>query len=417
MEGTYRSWGKIFFVYILCSAVAFGLFPFHALAAPGLDLAHDNVNFLAPGISNVRHEISFTLPVASQQIIPTDWILIKFPNYANIHVDGVFLDGGIGTPTTIALVGNTVQMSGIGLLPGSDLTIEGVTANNPQSYQANDVNVTIATDQAGVNIKNTVDILPTNGGTFANASAVINSPRAAISVSGYTSPTAFVTMTDGGSVLATTQSDGQGGFTFNLNGLSPGPHTYRFSSTDTSGLDSSETVINLFLLANNLTTASNILLSSTIQITTPTILPGGVVSVNGTAKPNSQINIFLEAPLRSYTATSDVNGLWSYSVPGTETSSFTPGQYQIYTIVQDLVGDQSIVSPTVNFTVTTPPSDNPPPNCDISHGDLNCDHKTNLTDFSILLFHWQTNHKVADINSDGKVNLTDFSIMMFYFVR
>jgi hypothetical protein len=45
--------------------------------------------------------------------------------------------------------------------------------------------------------------------------------------------------------------------------------------------------------------------------------------------------------------------------------------------------------------------------------DLNADGKLNLTDFSILLFHWGTDHAIADLNSDGRVNLTDFSILLF----
>ena len=47
-------------------------------------------------------------------------------------------------------------------------------------------------------------------------------------------------------------------------------------------------------------------------------------------------------------------------------------------------------------------------------GDLNNDGFVNLTDFSILLFYWNTSNANADINGDGIVNLTDFSIMLFH---
>jgi len=47
-------------------------------------------------------------------------------------------------------------------------------------------------------------------------------------------------------------------------------------------------------------------------------------------------------------------------------------------------------------------------------GDLNSDGWVDLTDFSILLFYWQTTHPLADLNNDGIVNLTDFSIMLFH---
>jgi len=51
------------------------------------------------------------------------------------------------------------------------------------------------------------------------------------------------------------------------------------------------------------------------------------------------------------------------------------------------------------------------------NGDLNNDKKTNIIDFSILLFFW--NQKIpknpcADVNKDGAVNIFDFSIMLFW---
>lgn len=130
------------------------------------------------------------------------------------------------------------------------------------------------------------------------------------------------------------------------------------------------------------------------------------------------MSIFTESPLRSYSTTTNASGIYSVTLPSNETRQYVPGVYRTYANVQDNFGNQSIVSLTLNFTVTSPSDlNNPPPACNISHGDLNCDGKTNLTDFSILLFHWRTNHKVADINNDGSVNLVDFSIMMFYFKR
>jgi len=47
-------------------------------------------------------------------------------------------------------------------------------------------------------------------------------------------------------------------------------------------------------------------------------------------------------------------------------------------------------------------------------GDINNDGFVDLTDFSILLFYWQTSNPTADLNNDGIVNLTDFSIMLFH---
>jgi len=46
--------------------------------------------------------------------------------------------------------------------------------------------------------------------------------------------------------------------------------------------------------------------------------------------------------------------------------------------------------------------------------DLNHDTRVNLTDFSILLFHWGADDVCADQNQNGTVDLIDFSIMMYY---
>ncbi len=389
--------------------------PQKAFASTGLELVRDRVPSNTPQDPDIPHDIYFVLPVDAQQITPSDWIIIDLPAYTNVHGSLVF-QGGFGTPT-VAITGTRVKISNISVLPGTGLDIYGITANNPAIGVSQQVSIKIADDAGGVSVRNSAITLPITTGGNVEVSATVETVLSALTVSGYTAPAAFVTMTEGGSVVGTNQSSSTGFFNFPLTGLSPGPHTYSFVSTDQQNLGTSSSSISLFLLAGSLSTFTGLLLSPSITIDKTTIDPGATITVSGSAKPSSTINIFLEAPLRSYATTTDANGAWSFTVVSSETLSLTPGQYRIYTNVQDSLSDLSITSPTTNFTVNSPSSNNPPPACDISHGDLNCDGRTNLVDFSILLFHWQTNHRVADINSDGRVNLTDFSIMMFYFVR
>jgi hypothetical protein len=237
-----------------------------------------------------------------------------------------------------------------------------------------------------------------------------------VSISGFSSPGAFVTLSENGTVVGTASSDVLGYFSFPVTGMDPGVHSFRISGSDVNDLTTSQASLQLNLIGGTVTTAENVLLSPTLQLDKVERRPGDELTISGASKPNSQVNIFIESPLHSYSATSDALGDWSYTIPGTETDKYLPGQYRAYTNVQDNTGNQSIASNTLSFTVLArETNDNPPPACDISKGDLNCDTRTNLTDFSILLFHWKTNHKLADINNDGAVNLTDFSIMMFYF--
>ncbi len=51
-------------------------------------------------------------------------------------------------------------------------------------------------------------------------------------------------------------------------------------------------------------------------------------------------------------------------------------------------------------------------------GDLNGDGRTNITDFSILLYNWKIpKNPKADLNADGKVNLVDLSMMLYCWTR
>ncbi|MBU6389704.1 dockerin type I repeat-containing protein, partial [Patescibacteria group bacterium] len=229
---------------------------------------------------------------------------------------------------------------------------------------------------------------------------------------------AFVTLTESGAVIGTTSATGDGSFSFPLSGVDPGNHTYGISATDVNNLATAQVQEQLYLLANTATSVTNILLSPTIQLDKATIQPGDTLTISGSARPLSQMSIFTESPLKSYSASTDIQGNWSYTLPSSETQNYAPGQYRAYAIVTDSNGNQSLTSPSVNFLVEQSTSgNNPAPSCDISHGDLNCDGTVNLTDFSILLYWWGTDHKAADINGDGIVNLVDFSIMMYYFQR
>jgi hypothetical protein len=411
--------GVISSVQRLCLVVCLTLLaclpaPF-AHATDGLDLARDTIGSFVQDAPNIYHEIYFVLPVDSHQITVTDWILIDMPHYSEVNSTGVFLTGGFGTPS-ISRVGNQVRISNFTLLPGTGVTINGITATNPPTGQGTQVILTIAEDSAASVIRNQVTLIPTDSRNIVNVSATIQTQLSGINISGYTSANTFTTLIEGQSVLGTTVSDNSGYFVFSINAISPGTHSFRIFATDAASRSTSQTSLNLFLLVNSVTTASGILLSPALSLSTSQIHAGETLTVSGTARPSSQINLFLESPLRSYTANTDTSGNWSYVVPISETIGMTPGQYRVYAVDQDTSGNQSVVSPTATFEVVSAQgADNPPPACSIAHGDLNCNGVTNLTDFSILLFHWNTNHKVADINGDGIVNLVDFSIMMFYY--
>lgn len=384
-------------------------------AGASLERPRDILNNIAPGGVYVQHEISFILPVGSTQVRPSDGIYIDLHNYANIIPPSSFT-GLYGVPTT-KVENNIVKLSNVILLPGVKVEIFGLVADNPGFQAGFPITISIGeirTD-GSMNVRNQATIVPSDGGLYITVDTYILTPQTAIDISGYTSPEAFVSLAEGGTIVGTTTADLSGGFNLSLTGIDPGNKSYSIFSSDNDNRSSSQTSVNVFVPQGMLTIVRGILLSPSIALDKLTISPGDTLTITGSAKPNCQLNIFVESPLRSYNTTTDNSGLYSYTLPDTETRNFTPGQYRTYAIVQDEYSNQSIVSPTITFTVANASDDNPEPLCDISHGDLNCDGKTNLTDFSILLYHWETDHKKADINKNGTVNLVDFSIMMYYF--
>jgi hypothetical protein len=385
-----------------------------------IDGYSDQVTSNSPGQKLVTHTINFSLPVNDNPVNSSEYLVLNFNNYKSISIPNG-ITGSFGDPV-FGITGKSVTITNISILPGTQIQIMGITATNPSYGQDPSVILSVSNgppnlaNPLGQNIQCLATTDPNATGALITVSANILSTLSGVNVSGYTSPYAFVTMTENGTSIGTTAANQQGDFQISVNGLVPGNHSFLISSTDQLNRPTSQASLDLYLPSSSVLMASGIILSPSISLDKASINPGDTLTISGAAVPSSTVNIFTESPLRTYTTTSDITGNWSYTLPSTETRNYLPGEYRAYTNVQDGVGDQSITSPTLNFTVLTPPDNNNPlPACNISHGDLNCDGKVNLTDFSILLYYWHTNQHRADINNDGIVNLTDFSIMMYYF--
>ena len=408
-------WRKLIVAVLVFWPVFVGKLPI-AKAANLLPDLKFTVSDTTPRSSNADASISFTLPVNDQQIRPSDYILIDLPNYTSITAP-LYVEGAYGTPQS-TVVGNRISLTNLAVLPGNNVNIVGVKVTNPLAGATQALTLSICDDSNGVIVRNRQTVAVNNDGPLIAVSVTVVNELSSLVLSGYTGPSDFTSLTEGTNTIATTTANASGFFSFSLSGLTPSGHTYLLSSTDTANQTTSQSSQQVYLLPSTLTSVTGILLSPTIFLDKAALNSGDTLTASGTAKPLSSINLFIESPLRSYTVQTDANGTWRYTVTSTDTTTWQPGQYRAYANVQDSNGNQSIVSPTLNFTVGQPIDQNNPPACgNISHGDLNCDGKTNLTDFSILLFYWHTNKHKADINSDNQVNLTDFSIMMFYFQR
>lgn len=389
-----------------------------------LENANDIVPTVNFGAERIPHNISYTLPASSEPLNSNEWIIVEMPNFTSV-TPATSVSGLFGEPI-FDQVGKRARITNVSQVPGTTIHIFGIQANNPLDSSQFNINLMISRDAEGTDLRYKSTIIVSEQGAYITVGGYIESPLTSLVISGYTSPNSFVTIFEGVTVSGTTVSDLSGRFFFNLTGITDGFHAYKISSTDQLKRSTAQTSLNIYLIKGTITTATNLLLSPSISIDKTEIKPGDLLTIAGSAKPNSQVNIFVESPIRSYTVQSDNGGQWSQTLSSNETKTFNPGEYRTYSFVQDVNSNQSIVSSTLTFFVKTSDVENPDPVCtvngvespaDISKGDLNCDGKVNLTDFSILLFHWKTNHKKADINKDGNVSLTDFSIMMYYFRR
>ena len=222
-------------------------------------------------------------------------------------------------------------------------------------------------------------------------------------------PNTSINVLEDGIIVGVVRSDNDANFSYETSNVTPGPTTFGFWAVDGRGVRSITFTTTFQVTQNAVTTVSNVFLPPTIDLKSKKVGSGDSLDALGTTAPSAKVSLFVdkEKDPRA-TATSSPAGSWNATIEtlGLENEAFhaIKGMFE-----QIGVGEQakSGYSQAVNFYVGTRDAVNP------GNGDLNGDGKVNLVDFSILLFHWGSDHAVADLNQDGAVNLTDFSILLF----
>lgn len=216
-----------------------------------------------------------------------------------------------------------------------------------------------------------------------------------------------------GKALAGTQAD----FGAYLEVLNRGVYTFSLWANDSTGKKSNTFSTTFWMEAGTQTTISDIILSPTVSLTKLSVTAGQVIESFGQTVPDSTVEVWLYPEKSGNILDSEIikkdglvsaNGEWSLFL---NTDDLLDGSYLVKaraTITDVGTSDFSAIL-KVNIGVA---EIEPTGICE--GADLNHDGKVNLTDFSILLYHWGTDDECADQNHDGTVNLTDFSIMLFY---
>ncbi len=232
-----------------------------------------------------------------------------------------------------------------------------------------------------------------------------------VTFSGLAYPGATIQVLTDGVVSNTALTAADGSFTISTGGLASGGYMFVLIAKDSDGNYSS--LYSIPLQVAGQTTVTGILLSPTISLDPQVVKRGDSVTVSGFAEPGSITYVVLGNEARL---------LGQIAVPATgryelklDSSLYEEGLYSITTRAT-LQGKTVPTSRQVFLQVGKETVHKPPTVCAAGKGDLNCDGRVNLVDFSIMIY-WvdRPNPPVSvDLSHDGKITLEDFSILVYY---
>ena len=249
------------------------------------------------------------------------------------------------------------------------------------------------------------------GGGFESTDGPFESGDGQVTISGFAFPNARVVILVDGQIALRVNANGTGAYTAVIDGIARGAYTFGVYAEDRDDERSSTFSTSFTVSGARASRLSNINIPPSIIVAPDPAEPGETVVISGYALPNATVNISTSrangANAVAYTAVSDSNGRWQTSV---DTTGFARATYRVRASAEQLDGRKTGFSEYEFFGIGQA-ADRP------LSPDLNRDGSVNLTDFSILLFWWQTSggdsNPPADINQDGNVSLTDFSILLF----
>ncbi len=130
-----------------------------------------------------------------------------------------------------------------------------------------------------------------------------------ITLSGFSSPNALITILEDSAVVATFSANLAGDFSRTLTARVSGPHTYGLFAQDTDGRTTSTYSFILNLTPSVETIVNDIFLPTTIEVTV-----GQKVNIFGKGTPNSQVTIFVHSTPFIETTSTDSDGNWNKQI-------------------------------------------------------------------------------------------------------
>jgi hypothetical protein len=220
-----------------------------------------------------------------------------------------------------------------------------------------------------------------------------------------------------GQTQGSVKADTAGIFGAFLPDLTQGVYTFSLWSPDSAGRKSSTYSTTFWLDDGTQSILSDIFLSPTLSVEKNSYNAGESIFLSGESTPGANIEAYIfskeakdfkeNSAVKKFSGQASVDGAWSLTA---DTAEIPGGNYVIRARAVNSDGKESEYSQ--NFEVSIGAAPVSAAACE--GADLNGDGKVNLTDFSILLYHWGTDNECADQNKNGRVEIADFSIMMYY---
>ncbi len=273
-----------------------------------------------------------------------------------------------------------------------------VYPSSVRSFTLTSSDTVVITAQVGENVVNSKKV---SGGMVLPTT---------INFSGTAYPSSKVYILKDGHIVMTTKADGDANFSVPILGLTANTYIFSIYTEDPNGVKSADISFPIFLSPGTTININNIFLSPTINLNKYQVKKGDNLVIFGQGDPNSEIIISVSSnPQYYFKVISDGMGFYYYNF---DTSILDVGKYQARAkSVRN--NKSSLYSSPVAFTIGEERVVPESIMCSLLKGDLNCDGRVNLTDFSIMSYWYKkTGFPIhIDLNNDGAISLVDFSIM------
>jgi hypothetical protein len=233
-----------------------------------------------------------------------------------------------------------------------------------------------------------------------------------ITFSGRAYPSSRVSILKDGVLAVSTVADPLASFSVSINSLPNGNYNFSVFGYDTNERKSTAFSFPVYITENSTINIGGIFLSPTIDIDKSVVKQGENVAIFGQSVPESDVTISVHSAQEFFNKVkTDKNGVYllNFDTTPLEIGNHTAKSKSAYATEVSPFGN------TVAFKVGTETKIKEAVTCSTLRGDLNCDKKVNLVDFSIMAFWYKKSSPPVnvDLNKDGVISLVDFSIIAF----